>query len=80
MFMDMDQSATFLAASILTMLGFIVICIGIVVINNILSKYWKPITWGGAFDVFHIPQRFAEPHEVEKINEPTLKKSRSLKS
>jgi len=43
--MDMDQSAVFLAGSILTMLGFIVVVIGIVIINNIFHRYWKPIKW-----------------------------------
>jgi uncharacterized membrane protein len=43
--MDMDQAAVFLAGSILTMMGFIIVCIGIVVINNILHKYWKPVKW-----------------------------------
>ena len=43
--MDMDQAAVFFAGSILVMLGFIVIAAGIVVINNIVSKYWKQITW-----------------------------------
>ena len=42
--MDMDQSAVFLAGSILTMLGFVIIATGIIVINNIASKYWKPVT------------------------------------
>jgi hypothetical protein len=42
--MDMMQAAVFLAGSILTVLGFVVVVIGIVVVNNILHKYWKPIT------------------------------------
>jgi len=41
--MNMDQSAVFLAGSILTALGFIVVIGAAVVINNLLSKYWKPI-------------------------------------
>ena len=41
--MNMDQSAIFLAGSILTMLGFIVVVIGIIVINNLFSKFWKPV-------------------------------------
>jgi len=41
--MDMDQSAVWLAGSILTMLGLIVVVSGIVIINNILHKYWKPV-------------------------------------
>ena len=42
--MDMDQAAVFLAGSILTMLGFVVVVGGIVIINNILSNFWKPVT------------------------------------
>jgi hypothetical protein len=42
--MDMDAAAAWLAGSILIMLGFIVVVIGIVVINNILHKYWKPVS------------------------------------
>lgn len=41
--MDMDQAAVFLAGSILTALGFIVVIAAIVVVNNILHKYWKPV-------------------------------------
>jgi hypothetical protein len=33
--MDMDTSATFLAGSILVMMGFVVIIMGVVLINNI---------------------------------------------
>ena len=43
--MDIDQSAVFLAGSILTALGFIVIVIAAVVINNIIHKYWKSFGW-----------------------------------
>lgn len=40
----MDQAAVFLAGSVLTMMGFVVIAIGLVVINVILHKHWKPVT------------------------------------
>ncbi len=33
--MDMDQAAVFFAGSVLTMLGFVVIVMGVVAINNI---------------------------------------------
>jgi hypothetical protein len=39
----MDQAAVFLAGSILTALGFVVVIGAAVVINNLLSKYWKPV-------------------------------------
>ena len=41
----MDQAAVFLAGSILTALGFIVIIATAVVINNIIHKYWKSFGW-----------------------------------
>ena len=39
--MDIDQAAVFLAGTILTALGFIIIVIAAVVINNIIHKYWN---------------------------------------
>ena len=42
--MSMEQAAVFLAGSILTMLGFIVVVGAAVIINNILSNFWKPVT------------------------------------
>lgn len=41
--MDMDQAAVWLAGSILTVMGFVVIIIGILIVNNLLHKYWKPV-------------------------------------
>jgi len=74
--MDMDQSAVFLAGSILTALGFLVVIAAIVVVNNILHKYWKPVrifthdSWN-----LNPPHRFVEPHEVEQEKvPPTLDK------
>ena len=62
--MDMDQAAVFLAGSILTALGFIVVFIAVVIINNILSKYWKPVKlW--RFEEH--PGRFASQDELGRI-------------
>ena len=63
--MDMDQAAVFLAGSILTALGFIVFVIAVVVINNIIYRWWKPLGWN--FGVFGQPPRFATPEELENI-------------
>ena len=71
--MDMDQAAVFLAGSILIMIGLIVLVAGAVVINNIVHKYWKSFGWK-LFPVYlDQPQRFAEPHEVDKSIDPKLK-------
>ena len=73
--MDMDQAAVFLAGTILISLAVTVIAITAGVINYIINRYWKPVrvfsadSWqalGGT--------RFAEPHELDKTQEPALKK------
>lgn len=72
--MDMDQAAVFLAGSILTMTGLIVIVAGAVIINNIIHRYWKSFGWKffpGWMN--ETPPRFAEPHELDKSREPTVK-------
>lgn len=72
--MDMDQAAVFLAGSILTMLGFIVVVAGIVVINNIVHKYWKPVQFFKWAD--HPPTRFLTDDEAARIS-PTLDEPKS---
>ena len=41
----MDKLAVFFAGSILVTLGMVVVAIGIIVINNLIHQYWKPVTW-----------------------------------
>jgi hypothetical protein len=66
--MDMDQAAVFLAGSILTALGFIIVIAAIVAVNNILYKYWKPVriftsdSWN-----LSAPSRYVTEEEMNKI-------------
>jgi hypothetical protein len=62
--MDMDQAAVFLAGSILTALGFVVFVIAIVIVNNIIHRWWKPLGW--TFGWIAPPTRFATPEELEQ--------------
>jgi hypothetical protein len=65
--MDMDQAAVFLAGSILTVLGFIIVVAGVVIINNLLHRFWKPVTlW--RFDPY--PPRFMDIHEPTMETKP----------
>ena len=41
----MDKLAVFFAGSILVTLGMIVIVSGIILVNNLIHKYWKSVTW-----------------------------------
>jgi len=69
--MDMDQAAVFLAGSILTALGFIVVIAAVVAINNILHKYWKPVriftsdSW-----MLNAPSRYVTADEINQMNDP----------
>jgi len=73
--MTLDQASNFFVGSILTMLGFIVVIAGIIVINNLIYKYWKPVkvfspdSWKG----FNPPPYIRE----EQINENIKKSSRT---
>jgi hypothetical protein len=62
--MNMDQSAIWLAGSILFSLGFIVLIATAVVVNNILHKYWKPVQF---FKWAEYPPRYATEEELAKI-------------
>lgn len=64
--MDMQQAATFLAATILITIGSIVIIAGIVIVNNILHKYWKPISFLKWQD-YYGPSRFLSQEELEQL-------------
>ena len=72
--MNVEIAASMLAGSILTALTLIVFVIGIIVINNILHKYWKPVRIFTA-DSWHInpPARFVE--QPEAVVEPVAVKS-----
>jgi len=67
--MNMDQAAIFLAASILTSLGFIVVAAAVVAINNILHKYWKPVRifTSDSWSAMDTPGRFVTPEDMKKI-------------
>ena len=43
--MTVDSAATFFVASILTGFGVIIIAIIILTLNNLFSRFWKPIKW-----------------------------------
>jgi hypothetical protein len=78
--MSMDQAAIWLASSILVMLGFIIIIIGGVVINNVLHKYWKPVRIFTS-DSWNINGRFVDEHEAQMSRkDPKIEDSGKTKS
>ena len=66
--MSIDSAAVFLAGSILIGLGLIAIIVTLLAINNLLSKYWKPLDWG-----LMPSYRFIDPvPELDKSKEPAM--------
>jgi hypothetical protein len=65
--MDLDNAAAFMLGTIGYGVGFLVMVVVVVVTNNIVSKYWKPIQIFTS-DSWNInpPVRFAEEHEIKK--------------
>ena len=65
--MDMDQAAVFFAGSILTALGFLVWMGVILLVNNLVHKYWK--SWGWKWTAMypdHPPARFMNEEDLKK--------------
>ena len=70
--MDMDQAAVWLAGSILTVLGFLVILGGVLIANNLVAKYWKSWGWQWMPAWTHESPRFMTHEEADRVA-PTLK-------
>jgi len=70
--MDLDTYLIFTMASLLISIGVIFLSLTVILLNNLLHKYWKTVKL-----VEWIPNaRFADPQEVlpiDKTNEPRLK-------
>ena len=66
--MSIEQASTFLSATILTALGFVIITVAVVSINNIIHKYWKSFGWK------FFPAYFNE--HIEYV-EPTMTKEKT---
>jgi hypothetical protein len=75
--MDMDQAAVFLAGSILTALGFVIIIAAIIAVNNLLYKFWKPVKifTADSWNAMNPPNRFASQDELDR-DAPELSKEK----
>ena len=74
--MTVESAGVFLACTILTGIGLILIVMAILVVNNLFAKYWKPVTWSQYLfpAVMTGPSpTFIEPH-IEEQSKPTMTK------
>jgi hypothetical protein len=70
--MDIDSAATFFVGSILVCAGMLVIAGMIVLLNNVFSRYWKPVTWT-VFKYHPTEIHFLDPKIEESGNNSTSK-------
>lgn len=70
--MSMESAAVFMSASILITIGVIVIVLGIIIINNLFEKYWKPVKMF-RYEYKQVFFRQDEPAvELDKTVEPKM--------
>jgi hypothetical protein len=68
--MDIDQASTFLVGSILLGIGCIILAATATVINNIFSRYWRPVNFTRVLPevlTANTSARFASPEELSRI-------------
>lgn len=73
--MSMESAAIFMSASILITIGVIVIVMGVIIINNLFEKYWKPVKM---FRYEYKPVYFRQDEpvaELDKTVEPKLEET-----
>ncbi len=64
--LEMDKLAVFFAGSILITMATVVIAAGIILVNNLLHKYWKPMTWFK----YEYKSVFFDPKTGEQFHKP----------
>ena len=67
--MTVDSAATFFVASILTGFGVITITGVLLLVNNLFSRFWKPIKWNVYMPFIPIEEPKLEPM-ANTINTP----------
>jgi hypothetical protein len=71
----MESAAIFMSASILMTIGIVVIVMGIIIVNNLFDRYWKPVKMF-KYEYKPVYYRQDEPaSEVDKTVEPTMEET-----
>jgi len=70
--MEIQSAINFVVGSILFSVGFLVICAMVVAVNNLFSKYWKPVKW----NIYHPQDYTVVDHETIEELKKTLSRQR----
>ena len=63
--MDVDNAAYFLASTILIAVGMIVLCLALILLNNIFAKFWKPVKLTMLEPIFNHEGRFVQESKID---------------
>jgi hypothetical protein len=63
--MDVDNAAYFLASTILFAVGMIVLCLALILLNNIFAKFWKPVKLTMLEPIFNHEGRFVQESKID---------------
>jgi hypothetical protein len=73
--MSMESAAVFMSASILITIGTVVIVMGIIIVNNLFDRYWKPVKMF-RYEYRPVYYKQDEPtSEVDKTVEPKMEET-----
>jgi len=70
--MDIQSAINFVVGSILFSVGFLVIGALIIALNNMFSKYWKPVKW----NIYHPQDYTVIDHDTIEELKQTLSKQK----
>lgn len=73
--MEIQSAISFVVGSILFSVGFLILSAMIVAVNNLFSKYWKPIKW----QTYHPLDYTIVDHETIEELKQTLAKQKDSK-
>jgi hypothetical protein len=69
--MNIETAANFLVGSILFSLSLVVITSGIILVNNLIAKYWRTVTlWNWDYRYIDIPREPSDATVDEKQQTP----------
>jgi hypothetical protein len=74
--MDINQAALFFSGSILTVLSVIVLSIGILIVNNLFHRFWKPVAFLRFQDY---PPMMTDYNAVDQLHKKTPINSKETK-
>jgi hypothetical protein len=75
--MDINQAALFFSGSILTVLSVIVLSIGILIVNNLFHRFWKPVAFLRFQD--YPPMMMPDYDAVDQFNKKASKDIKETK-